>query len=86
MVQGAAGYFAGVDAGLVEGACKECFHADELVLGVEKEHGKTLVWQVCKVQLRVLGGKLVLEAGDTIAGLASAASDLVLTGSVVEMS
>ena len=36
--------------------------------------------------LGVLGGKLVLEAGDTIAGLASAASDLVLTGSVVEMS
>ena len=33
-----------------------------------------------------LSGKLVLEAGDTIAGLASAASDLVLTGSVVEMS
>lgn len=36
--------------------------------------------------LGVLSGKLVLEAGDTIAGLASAASDLVLTGSVVEMS
>ena len=36
--------------------------------------------------LGVLGGKLVLEAGDTIAGLASAASDLVLSGSVVEMS
>lgn len=36
--------------------------------------------------LGVLSGKLVLEAGDTIAGLASAAGDLVLTGSVVEMS
>jgi len=36
--------------------------------------------------LGVLSGKLVLEAGDTIAGLASAASDLVLSGSVVEMS
>ena len=36
--------------------------------------------------LGVLSGKLVLEAGDTIAGLASEASDLVLTGSVVEMS
>ena len=36
--------------------------------------------------LGVLSGKLVLEAGDTIAGLASAASDLVLTGSVVELS
>ena len=36
--------------------------------------------------LGVLSGKLVLEAGDTIAGLASAASDLVLTVSVVEMS
>ena len=36
--------------------------------------------------LGVLSGKLVLEAGDAIAGLASAASDLVLTGSVVEMS
>ena len=36
--------------------------------------------------LGVLSGKIVLEAGDTIAGLASAASDLVLTGSVVEMS
>lgn len=36
--------------------------------------------------LGVLSGKLILEAGDTIAGLASAASDLVLTGSVVEMS
>jgi hypothetical protein len=36
--------------------------------------------------LGVLSGKMVLEAGDTIAGLASAASDLVLTGSVVEMS
>ena len=36
--------------------------------------------------LGVLAGKLVLEAGDTIAGLASAASDLVLTGSVVELS
>lgn len=36
--------------------------------------------------LGVLSGKLVLAAGDTIAGLASAAGDLVLTGSVVEMS
>jgi hypothetical protein len=36
--------------------------------------------------LSVLSGKLVLEAGDAIKGLASAASDLVLTGSVVEMS
>jgi hypothetical protein len=36
--------------------------------------------------LGVLSGKLVLEAGDTVAGLASAASDLVLTGSVVELS
>ena len=36
--------------------------------------------------LGVLSGKLVLEAGDAIKGLASAASDLVLTGSVVEMS
>jgi len=36
--------------------------------------------------LGVLSGRLVLEAGDTIAGLASATSDLVLTGSVVEMS
>ena len=36
--------------------------------------------------LGVLSGKLVLESGDTIAGLASAAGDLVLTGSVVEMS
>lgn len=36
--------------------------------------------------LGVLSGKLVLDAGDTIAGLASAAGDLVLTGSVVEMS
>ena len=36
--------------------------------------------------LGVLSGKLVLEAGDTIAGLASSASDLVLSGSVVEMS
>ena len=36
--------------------------------------------------LGILSGKLVLEAGDTIAGLASAAGDLVLTGSVVEMS
>ncbi len=36
--------------------------------------------------LGVLSGKLVLEAGDTIAGMASAAGDLVLTGSVVEMS
>ena len=36
--------------------------------------------------LGVLSGKLVLEAGDTIAGLASADGDLVLTGSVVEMS
>ena len=36
--------------------------------------------------LGVLSGKLVLEAGDTVAGLASAASDLVLSGSVVEMS
>ena len=36
--------------------------------------------------LGVLSGKLVLEAGDTIAGLASAASDLVLTVSVVEIS
>ena len=34
----------------------------------------------------VLSGKLVLEAGDAIKGLASAAGDLVLTGSVVEMS
>lgn len=56
MVQGAAGYFAGVDAGLVEGACKECFHADELVLGVEKEHGKAFVGQVRHVHLHVLGG------------------------------
>ena len=36
--------------------------------------------------LGVLSSKIVLEAGDTIAGLASAAGDLVLTGSVVEMS
>ena len=36
--------------------------------------------------LGVLSGKLVLEAGDTIAGLASADGDLVLSGSVVEMS
>jgi len=36
--------------------------------------------------LGVLSGKLVLAAGDTIAGLASAAGDLVLSGSVVEMS
>jgi hypothetical protein len=36
--------------------------------------------------LGVLSGKLVLEAGDTIAGLASADGDLVLAGSVVEMS
>lgn len=35
--------------------------------------------------LGVLSGKLVLEAGDAIAGQASAAGDLVLTGSVVEM-
>lgn len=33
-----------------------------------------------------LSGKLVLEAGDAIKGLASAAGDLVLSGSVVEMS
>ena len=36
--------------------------------------------------LGVLSGKMVLEAGDTVKGLASAASDLVLTGSVLEMS
>ena len=36
--------------------------------------------------LGVLSGKLVLEAGDTIKGLASADGDLVLAGSVVEMS
>ena len=36
--------------------------------------------------LGVLSGKLVLEAGDTIAGLASADGDLVMTGGVVEMS
>jgi hypothetical protein len=36
--------------------------------------------------LGVLSGKLILEAGDTIKALASAASDLVLTGSVLEIS
>ena len=36
--------------------------------------------------LGVLSGKLVLEAGDTIKGLASADGDLVLSGSVMEMS
>lgn len=36
--------------------------------------------------LNVLGGKLVLKAGDSIKAYASAASDLKITGSVVEMS
>ena len=36
--------------------------------------------------LGCLSGKLVLEAGDTIKGLASAASDLVVSGSVLEIS
>lgn len=36
--------------------------------------------------LGVLSGKLVLEAGDTIKALASAASDLVISGSVLEIS
>ena len=36
--------------------------------------------------LGILSGKMVLEAGDTIKTLASADSDLSLTGSVLEMS
>jgi hypothetical protein len=36
--------------------------------------------------LSVLTGKLVLEAGDTIVGVASADGDLELSGSVLEMS
>ena len=36
--------------------------------------------------LGVLSGKLVLEAGDTIKALASATGDLVVSGSVLEMS
>lgn len=36
--------------------------------------------------LGVLSGKLVLEAGDTIKVLASAAGDLVVSGSVLEIS
>lgn len=36
--------------------------------------------------LGVLSGKLVLEAGDTVKALASATEDLVLSGSVLEMS
>jgi hypothetical protein len=36
--------------------------------------------------LSVLTGKLVLEAGDTIVGVASADSDLELSGSILEMS
>ena len=39
-----------------------------------------------KTSLSVLTGKLVLEAGDTIAGVASADGDLELSGSVLEMS
>lgn len=36
--------------------------------------------------LSVLTGKLVLEAGDTIVGVASADSDLEVSGSVLEIS
>ena len=36
--------------------------------------------------LGVLSGKLVLEAGDSIKALASANSDLVISGSVLEIS
>lgn len=36
--------------------------------------------------LGVMSGKLVLEAGDSIKALASADSDLVISGSVLEMS
>lgn len=36
--------------------------------------------------ISVLTGKLVLEAGDTIVGVASADSDLELSGSVLEIS
>lgn len=36
--------------------------------------------------ISVLTGKLVLEAGDTIVGVASADGDLELSGSVLEMS
>ena len=36
--------------------------------------------------LGVLSGKLVLEAGDTVKAMASAAGDLIVSGSVLEMS
>lgn len=39
-----------------------------------------------KTSVSVLIGKLVLEAGDTIAGVASADGDLELGGSVLEIS
>jgi hypothetical protein len=39
-----------------------------------------------KSALSVLTGKLVLEAGDTIVGTASADGDLEVSGSVLEMS
>lgn len=35
--------------------------------------------------MSVLTGKLVLEAGDTIVGIASADGDLIMSGSVLEM-
>ena len=58
MMQGAQRNFARVDVGLVDGAGKERFHANQAVLRIQKQHGKTLMRFVRLMHLHVLRGQL----------------------------
>ena len=52
--QGPRRHFARINAGLVERAGEQRFHADQAVLGIEKQHGKAFVRFVGQMHLHIM--------------------------------
>ena len=54
VVQGPQHHLARVHRGLTERAAKQLLHGNQVVLAVQKQHGKHLVLAVCQVQLQIV--------------------------------